>query len=751
MWISANTKNPFYVRKIIELNNEIKQASVKVCGLGQFEFHINGKKVGNHELDPGWTNYRKWIEFVSFDVTDYLQSGKNCVAAEIGNGWYVLNTDHYSFSFPSFMPPNPNPYKPFHDSLVFFMELKVEYVDGEIDVFESDESYKVCSHYITQSNIYGSETHDHRLLKEGWDRCIFDDSNWKYAQKTNIDALLVEQFQPPIQVIKTYDGKKIRKVDNRMVIDFGQNMSGILSLQAKGNAGDVIKVYPAEKCKENGDIDQVMKGWVTLDTIITFILGKDNEWEEFQQKFTYFAGKVLAIECSNKNIEIQNIKGHAISSATKTDGHFWCDDIRYNQIYDMIEKTVEANMMSVHTDCPTIERFAWQEPNHLMAPSIIFMKDGKRLWKKFLMDMRMEQHTCKDTYKDFEGNIHSMPNGLMPSQCPCYIPNILPVPGMGSFYDIIPWGSTCILGTNWHYEFYNDISIVQENYDAGLSYLNYLKTRLTKDGFINHGLGDWGNPDQELARENIETAFLYLDTITLAKFANLLDKKKDEQELLEFAKVIKDNYNQRLLVSTNNGYEYHSLEHGICTQACEALPLYFGLCPDYAKEDVVNAFKRTLEEKQCFSAGEIGLPYIIQIANQYGMDDIISSFILKEKHPSYYAFIKDGMTTLGEYWEENPRSHCHDMMGHIIEWYYNGIAGIHSLTPGFQKICICPYLPETIHEFTCQYNSVSGLIAIDVKKEEDNIQLQVRISSDIEYKIDTSKLKGNVMVSIEHI
>ena len=115
------------------------------------------------------------------------------------------------------------------------------------------------------------------------------------------------------------------------------------------------------------------------------------------------------------------------------------------------------------------------------------------------------------------------------------------------------------------------------------------------------------------------------------------------------------------------------------TQASEALPLYWGLAPEDKAEDIVKAFRHTLEQEGAFVSGEVGLPYIIQTAREYGMNDLIAKFITREEHPSYYAFILEGMTTLGEYWEKNPRSHCHDMMGHIVEWYYNGIAGIQLL------------------------------------------------------------------------
>ena len=738
-WITSGASAPFYVRKTIEIKKPLKKATAKVCGLGQFEFHLNGRKVGDHELDPGWTDYRKWIEYVCFDVTDLLHEGRNAIGAEIGNGWFIKNDEHYTFSLPPFMPPNPNPYRPFGKALVFALELRLEYADGTEEVLHADESFRTAKHPVIQSNVYGSETIDHALAQPGWDEADFDDSTWTQAQLVDLEdepkEKLVEQFQPAIKILRSYGAVSLGKANGREIYDFGQNMSGMLSLSLRGRKGDTVKLYPAEKLGADGDVDQVAKGWVTVDSVITCVLGTDGEWEDFRMKFAYFAGKVVAVEKSSPDIELRNLRSDAISSAWKEAGSFICDDERFNQIYTMIERTVEANMVSVHTDCPTIERFAWQEPNHLMAPSIFFMKDGKKLWEKFLTDMRASQHSEEDVFYDYEGKPFCPGDGLMPSQAPCYVPNVLPVPGMGSFYDIIPWGSTCILGTRWHYLFYGDRKIIEDNYEAGKRYLNHLKTRMTPDGFINHGLGDWGNPDQALARENVETAFLYADAFTLADFARVLGKREEEAAFLAFAEAVCRNYNEKLLVQGADGkWFYRNWEDQTnltATQACEALPLYWNMVPADKLDDVVDCFKRTLEEKNAFASGEVGLPYIIQTASRFGMDELIAKLITRPEHPSYYAFVKDGMTTLGEYWETNPRSHCHDMMGHIIEWYYSGIAGIHPLEPGFRRVSIKPHMPESMNRFSCSYETPYGTIMVSGKRESDGPVYEIHLPDEI--------------------
>ena len=755
-WITDGTGKPFYTRKKFEIDRKIKQATAAVCGLGQFIFHINGQKIGDHELDPGWTNYNKRIQYVTFDVTEELKCGENVVGAEIGNGWFLKQDEHYSFHFPAFMPPNPNPYKPYGHSLVFAMKLDIVFEDGSREVVCADETFKVRAHEISMSNVYGSETADGADVPTGWDTALYDDSNWKMAKIVAREkapkGIAEEQEQPAIKVTHRYEAKYLYTVEkiikdketeepkkiSRRIYDLGQNISGMLQFDVRGKKGTEICFYPAEKLDGAGDADQMAKNWMLINNCITYRIGTDNKWETFRMKFSYFAGRYFAVEGLDQGeAELRNFYGDAITSAWQNDGSFHCDDERYNKIYDLVEKAVEANMVSVHTDCPTIERFAWQEPNHLMAPSIMYMKRSDRLWEKFLKDMRTDQLSDEDSFSDGKGGRFYPGGGLMPSQCPCYIPNVLPVQGMGSFFDIIPWGSTCILGTYWHYIFYGDKEIIRDNYQAGKKYLAHEVSMRNKEGFLNHGLGDWGHPEDQLARENVETAFLYADAKVMSCFAEVLEKEADALEYKELASEIKENYNKKLLVRhPEKGYWcYKAWDHeGECfmTQATEAIPLYWGMVPQEKENDVVKAFRDTLEEKGALVSGEIGLPYVIQTARKHDMNDLISQFITRTQHPSYYAFVLDGETTLGEYWETNPRSHCHDMMGHIIEWFYNGIAGIQPIEPGFRKIRINPYLPEGMNQMECSYQSIQGVIHVKAVRRGENIEIESSVPEGIE-------------------
>ena len=752
-WITSGDLHPFYARKEFTLKSKPVKAAAFVCGLGQFNFYINGRKVGDHVLDPVWADYRKLIYYVKFDITGYLQEGENVFACEVGNGWYAADREvGYFFHFPPFMPDNPNGYRPFDQELVLSLHADLKMPDGGQRELDTDESWLVAEHPVLHTNCFGSEEVDGSRKIFDWKEICAEtsgtNSRWKPAKRCadsqNLSALAREQKMPPVRVIRTLEGKYLGCVHGRSIYDFGQNASGMLSFEVRGQSGQIVTAYPAEKRKPDGDVDQMAKNWMLIDVVEKYRISKEHIWENFAMTFTYFGGRYVAIDSPRENLRCVSLR--VISSAGENAGEFDCDDERYNQIYRLVERAVEANMLGVHTDCPTIERFAWQEENHLMAPAIMYMKKVKPHWEKFLTDTRLAQLSGEDWFYDGKGGKYYPGDGLIPSQAPCYIPNVLPVPGIGDFYNVIGWGSSIILGTWWHYLFYGDRRIIEDNYESGKKYLAFLKTCVNEDGFINHGLGDWGNPDGEFARENVETAFLYADAMTLKKFAEILGRNTEAEAFAEYGETVRNHYNRRLLVVNPQTGRYcyrvrDDKDKIKLTQAAEAMPLFFRMVPEEYVDDVVWNFRKLLEDAGALRTGEVGQPYIIQTMSEYGMDDLLAEMIVKPQHPSYYAFVLAGETTLGEYWEENPRSHDHDMMGHIIEWYYNGIAGIRPIEPGFRKALIRPYLPRTMNHMKCVYHSASGKISVELTRKRDRIELVTDIPSGIEAVVDRSRLR----------
>ncbi|MGN0106722.1 MAG: alpha-L-rhamnosidase C-terminal domain-containing protein, partial [Hominilimicola sp.] len=305
----------------------------------------------------------------------------------------------------------------------------------------------------------------------------------------------------------------------------------------------------------------------------------------------------------------------------------------------------------------------------------------------------------------------------------------------GSFWDSIPWGSSIILAAYEQYRFYGNKQVLEDNYESAKRYIEYLTAQYNdynrlyrKDGdekFICAGLGDWGiEQNKGRSRKNIETAFYYHDLMIMAEISEILCRG-DEHMFTAQAEKVKQGYNKSLLV-TDNGVYYRDYDSPSVTQTNQAIPLCFGLVPKEYKHGVSDTLV-SLCEGGHLTCGEIGLVYILRALSAAGRNDIIYDMILKDLHPSYLRFVNMGETTLPEFWRDDARSRNHDMMGHVMEWFFSEIAGIKS-NDGFKSITIKPNCTEFIDSFECVYNSIRGKIKVSYS----NGSLDTRICNNIE-------------------
>ncbi len=693
-WISNNTKKPFLARVRFNIKNAAG-AEIKCVGVGQFVLYINGRQLEGSVLCGSWTDYNKRIYYYTFDIEEYLHAGENEICAEIGNGWYLGDTDGVRHFYTLH-----SGYEPFGDCLAFTAEIRV---DGR--VISTDSDWQVSASGTTLANVYGSEDFDARIIPEWTEATVLDESSAPKGELMPIDY-------PPVVVKRIYDGMPMCEG----LYDLGQNMSGMLEVTARGNAGDVIRVTPYEKLGRNGEPERTVDTW----SIYTLADGEN----VFCPKFSYAGGRYVRVEVLNGSPEIISVRGKFITSGAEDVGHFKCSDERLNKIFDLVKAAVESNLNHCHTDCPTIEKLGWLEPDHLMAPSVFYLKNADKLWSKISADMRDAQYT-EDEFDIDEGAFpHEYAEGLIPSTAPRYA-KFTHDWEQGSFWDIIPWGSSLILAPYEQYRFYGSTETIEASYGAACRYIKYLERQYNdyerlygKPGkFICAGLGDWGiKQNCGESRENIETAFFYRDLDIMSKFARLLGKP---DEFSELAKRVKEQYNKDLLARDPESglmcYKaYDTPSEFKITQANQAIPLCFGLVPEEHIKDVEAALVLSFRDGH-FRAGEIGMPYIIRSLANAGRNDLIYAAAVADEHPSYYRFVKMGETTLPEFWRDDARSRNHDMMGHIMEWLFSEVGGI-KVGESFGDIEINTELLSGLEWSECEYNSPLGRIY--VKKEK---------------------------------
>lgn len=694
-WITFDKDKPFYARTGFNINKKIQYAIAYVCGLGHFKLFVNGEKVTDHELDPGWTDYNKSVQYVTFDITESIKEGSNAVGVSVGNGWYVGCKESHFYC--------ADTYNAFSDHLPLICNIIIKYEDGtEEDIF-TDTSWKVAKSATVYTNVYGSEGYDARLYPMGWNEAGFDDSAWHNAALAGAPkGKLLPQTQPPVFVKKVYDTVKVTHVNETThIFDLGQNMSGMFEVTVSGQKGDTITITPVEKLKADGTIDK------TVDTVLKYTLNGDGV-ESWKSEFSYSAGRWVQVEgayYSDVPLEgktaIHTVKGHFVTNSAEDVGAFYTDDERYNKINHIIVKAIESNLQSVHTDCPTIEKMGWLEASQLMAPSLCYNKNCRELLSKIARDAAEAQEK----------------NGLVPTIAPTYLHF------GGAFWDSPAWGSAVCIIPWLLYMYYGEIDTLRNNYSAMVRYADYLRSKENRMGMLTHGLGDWGiAPQTGESHANIETAIYYWDLCIIKSAAELFGYEGDKEYFEKECERVKANYNTLLQYNDVVGvFAYHPF-----TQANQAIALYMDLVPEDKKNDVIKAFKASLSSGR-INSGEIGLPFIFRAACKYGLVNEVQTMIMQPEHKSYYRFVLMGETTLPEFWVDDARSRNHDMLGSVMEWFYSALGGISPALPGFEKIRIAPQLPDGLNETFASYKSVKGKIVSSWKKENGKTNFHFEI------------------------
>ena len=384
-------------RKEFIIEDSIESAVIHISGLGHYELYMNGEKIGDRFLSPGWTYYQKRVFYNSFDITEQLTEGGNAIGVLVGNGFYNVNRERYRKLVVAYGYPK----------LIFNIQITMK--NGTVKNVVSDADCKVRPSPITFSSIFGGEDYDARLEQDGWCSYGFDDEGWqkvlfpveaahKLVPEEDYPLKVMDEFLP-IQVSKSKSGRKI--------YDFGQNASGIISLKVKGNRGTRIIIRPDELLNAEGNITQ-QSGGGPYELNYTL---KGKGIEEWQPRFTYYGFRyadveIIKAEKNSDKTEIVELKLLHTRNSAPAKGTFSCSDTLFNQIFDLINWSIKSNLASVTTDCPHREKLGWLEQTYLVGPSIHYNYDIQRLYNKIVDDMIDSQ----------------LENGLVPDIAPEYVP-----------------------------------------------------------------------------------------------------------------------------------------------------------------------------------------------------------------------------------------------------------------------------------------------------------------------------------------
>ncbi len=678
-------------RRLFTVKKPVRRAVAFFCGLGQHELHLNGKRVSDDLLEPGWTNYRKTCLYVTYDIGDRLKPGENVVGVMLGNGMYNVTGPRYAKFKGSFGPPK------------LIGQIEIEYADGTHERLVTDSSWKASGGPITFSSIYGGEDYDARLEQPGWDEPGFNDSQWTAAlEAAGPGGKLTgaSHSAPPIRVMQIFKGQVIKQLKPDIwVYDLGQNCAIMPRITVNGPEGASVRITPGELLKADGAVSQASSGGGPAWFQYTLGSGGVQTWSP---RFSYYGCRYLQVE----GVQPQAVEVAFISSTSPAVGEFSCSNDLFNRTATLIRWAMRSNMMSILTDCPHRERLGWLEQDHLVGPSLMYNFSIPSMYEKVCWDMTDAQ----------------LDNGMVPDIAPEYV--VL----KGGFRDSPEWGSACVLLPWQLYQWYGDVQILNEQYPTMQRYAAYLGTQADRH-IVSEGLGDWYDlgpkhpgPAQLTPTSLTATAFYYRDLVILEQTAQLLHKTDEAAEYHNLAAQVREAFNDAL---------YHPDTHHYATasQTANALPLVMGLAPTEDRPAILkNLVVGIRRNHNRLTAGDIGYRYLLRALADGGRSDVIFDMNSGSDHPGYGFIINTGATALTEAWNGRA-SQDHFMLGHIMEWFYGDLAGIRCdpEAVAFRKIIIEPTPVGDVTWAKASCDSASGAIASSWQRNGEHFNLDVTI------------------------
>lgn len=710
-WIVAPwVSEALLLRKEFVVKSKVKQALVYVCGLGQYELFINGEKVGENLLSPGWTNYNETCLYDAFDITALLKQGSNAVGLALGDGMYhTERRDRFSKFQGTFGPKRA------------IAQIQIEYEDGTSDIVVTDDTWRVHRGPVTFNDIYGGEDYDARQAQENWNRPGFNDIAWDTARlqvRPNGTLRSLSCSAPPIQAIETIQPVSINDLpDNIQVVDFGQNTSYMPRIWVNGPAGSTVRLTHAELVFPDGKINRRTCGGNRGPAYWQYTKATDEEETWFPQ-FFYVGCRYLQVDRFPAQPDgplptLEKIEGVVVHSVAGPVGSFDCSNPLLGRIRNLVRWAQRSNMVSVLTDCPHREKLGWLEQYHLNGPAIRYEFDVTRIFIKGMNDMADSQ----------------LDNGLVPNTAPEY------AKFDGTFKAAAEWGAAFIIVPWQQYLFTGDTNLFKQYFPAMKRYLAYLDSK-AKDYILDEGLGDWYDLGpkrpgraQLTPPEVTASAFYYYDHQLVAKIAGILGENEDARRYEKKAKDIRKAYRDRFFHADPN--DELAGQFGTGSQCSNAMALVMELAEPSERRAVLDALIRDVKQRDnAVTAGDVGYRYLLLALAQGNKSDVIYDMINQDDKPGYGYQLKMGATSLTEAWDANPyASNNHFMLGQITEWFYRYLVGIDidPNQPGFKNIIIRPQPVGDLTWAAATYESIRGPISVRWERKDDKFMLNVTI------------------------
>jgi alpha-L-rhamnosidase len=703
-----------YLRKDFTLNGEVSEARLYVSGMGVYSAYLNGAEVAPEELlKPTLSWYSKRVYFNTYDVTEMLQQGDNAIGIILEGGRYT--TIRYNVK-------NPN----WDDSENIFgfgtprllLQLEVTYKDGNKELIVSDETWKITNRGpIRTANEYDGETYDENYELGDWNKTGYDDSAWLQAELVEApEGQLSAQPNPNITVMEKLKPTAMFQKGDKWYLDMGQNMVGFINMKVRGQqAGDVITLRFAELLTHDSLLYTAnLRGAECTDRYICAVetLRATSLHVSWHPMFVYHGFRYVEISDLRETPNLDDFEGWVIYDEMPVTGSFETSKEIINAVYHNAYWGIRGNYRSMPTDCPQRdERMGWTGDRTTGNYGESYIFDNHQLYAKWLTD-------ADDSQWD---------NGSLP--------NVIP-PYWRGYTDNMTWVGAVVTATDMLYTRFGDTKPICQHYAAWKKWILHMKNDYMRGGLMPRDTyGDWCMPPESLELIHssdpkritdatvLSTPFYCYLCGKMAKFAQVLGYDEDvsffQQEITTSTVAFNDKYFNRVTgVYANN------------TVTANILPLWFGMVPKGLENKVLESIvdKTVNECDSHVSTGVVGIQQLMRCLTEYGRGDLALKIASNDTYPSWGYMYRNDATTIWELWNGNTadpamNSGNHVMLlGDLILWEYEYLGGIRALEPGYSKIQLKPYPIEGLDYVNCAYESVSGRIESNWKREGNHFE-----------------------------
>ncbi len=712
------------LRREFVLKGEIRRARAYVTAHGLYEMMLNGQRVGDQVLPPGWTSYNKRLQYQTYDVTRLLRRGANAVGVALGNGWY-----RGSLAWEG----NRNIYG---SRLGLLAQIHITYTNGREEIIGTDAQWKSATGPILASEIYDGETYDARLEKAGWTEPGFDDRDWTPVSLADHPKdILVAPAGPPVRRIQELKVVRVfRTPSGDLVADMGQNMVGWVRLKAQGPAGTTITLRHAEVLDKEGNFYTANLRGAAQTARYTL---KGAGIEVFEPRFTFYGFRYVAVDGFPGELTPDHLTGVVVHSDMRVTGSFETSDPMINQLQSNIVWGQKGNFVDVPTDCPQRdERLGWTGDAQVFARTAAFNMDVAGFFTKWLADLAADQ------WED--------------GRVPHVVPNVLGTTGRQLPGGAAGWGDAAVIIPWTMYLTYGDTALLERQYPSMARWVEFQRMR-AGDDLVWDGdphFGDWlafssnasDYPGATTGKDLIATAFLAHSADLMTRIATVLGKERDAAQYRSLAARVREAFLREFV--TPNG------RVGENTQTAYVLALEFDLLPERLRGQAAERLAREVASRGHLTTGFLGTPYLCHVLTRYGYLDAAYKLLTRRQYPSWLYPVTQGATTIWERWDgqrpdgsfQDPgmNSFNHYAYGAIGDWMYRVMAGIEidPQAPGYRHVLVRPRPGGGFTKASARHETMYGTLRSAWELKDGSFELLVTVAPNTRatVSIPTAKL-----------